>query len=378
MSDDVVIEVWDKTRTERVWVGDPIRLVATPRHNQQPTASLTIPITHKRSERVLADGARVVCRYRGEHLLGGPVRSYRTEGGARHRRVIAEVEDDWRLVTRLLAVQVPASPVTNQSAAEYHVITGPAETVAKTLIGAAVTRLGEPVTVAPDLGRGATITVRARMDRPADVLLPMIDQAGIGLTVQQVGSSLVLDAYEPTMRPGILSETSRTVTALSWSRSAPTATRVILGADGDGTARVYRTLVDTARESDYGDVIEVFVDARDLKSSDPGFEAAATARMQEALAAGAPLTSLSVSLAEAGRFRYGGPSGMRVGDQVPVELAPGAPPIVDVLRAATLTWDRAGVRVTPVIGDRRDDPNTSTARAIATAHRALRALQTRR
>jgi len=376
---EVVIEVWDKTRTARVWVGDPIHLAATPRHNQQPTASLVLPIDHQRVEQLMAPGARVVCRYRDEHLLGGPVRSLRTDGGAGDRRVTFEIEDDWRLLTRVLAWQVPTSPITNQSASEYHVVTGPAETVAKTLLGAAITRLGLPITVAPTQGRGGTITVRARMDRPADVLLPAIDQAGIGLTVRQSGSTgWVLDAYEPTTWPGILAESAGTVTDLTWSRTAPTATRVVLAADGEGTARNHRARVDAAREDEWGDVIEVFVDARDLKAADPGFAAAATGRMQEALAAGAPLTGLSVSLAEAGRFRYGGPDGLHVGDEVPFELAPGTAPVTDVLRAATLTWNRAGARVTPVIGERRDDPNTQTARALVAAHRGLRALQTRR
>ena len=374
---DVVCEVWDKTCTERVWIGDPTVLTATPRHNQQPTGSITIPVDHRRIVNLEAPGARVVVRYRGEHVLSGPVRSHRVEGDAGGREVTFEIEDDWRLLTRLLAWQVPTAPIEDQSAAEHHVLSGPAETVAKTLLAAAITRTGAPITVAPSLGRGATIDVQARMVPPADVLLPMIDQAGIGLTVQQIGSQLVLDAYEPTTWPHVLSESNGTLTSLSWSRTAPTVTRVVLGADGEGTDRVHRQLIDHAREGEWGDVIETFVDARDLKHDEPGFEAAAAARMQERLAAGRPLAGLSVSLAEAGRFRYGRP-GVRVGDLVRVELAPGTAPVEDVLRAATLTWGPSGARVTPVIGERRDDPDDATARAIAAAHRALRALQTRR
>lgn len=378
MSDDeVVVEVWDKTRTQRVWIGDPIRLTATPRHNQQPTGAITIPLDHGRFGPLQTPGARVVVRYRDEHLLGGPVRSMRTEGGALDRRAIFEIEDDWRLLTRLLAWQVPAAAITAQSGAEHHVVTGPAETVVKTLLGAAITRTGAPITVATDQGRGEVITVRARMARPADVLLPLIDQAGIGVTVQQTGAGWVLDVYEPSTWPGVLSEAGGTLVDLSWSRTAPTATRVVLGADGEGTDRTFRALVDSALETQWGDVVEVFVDARDLKSADGGFTDAATTRMAAALAAGAPLTGLSVSLAEAGRFRYGGASGVHVGDLVAVELTPGAAPVTDVLRSATLTWDRTGARVTPVVGERRDDPDEATARAIAAAHQAIRVEQRR-
>lgn len=377
MSDAVVVEVWDKTRTRQRWIGDPIRVTATPRHNQQPAGEVVLPIDHKRADDLLADGARVVVRYRGEHLLSGTWSSYRTEGSRHDRHTIVQIRDDWWLLDRLLAWQVPTAPITGQSAAEYHVVTGPAETVVKTLATAAVARTGEDVTIAPDLGRGDTITVRARMDHPTDLLLPLLDQAGIGVTVRQTGTDLVLDVYEPTTWPGILSEAGGTLTDLSWSRTAPTVTRVVLMADGEGTARAYRELIDTAREAQWGYAAEDPIDARDLKSTDPGFEAAALARMTEALAAGAPTTGLSVSLAEAGRFQYGGTRGVHVGDVVTVELAPGVR-VTDVLRAATLTWDRTGVRVTPVIGERRDDPNTTLARTLAGVARKMRALQTRR
>lgn len=378
MVSEVEVELWDKTRTQRVWAGDPTLLTATPRHNQQPTGSLTLPADHDRAAFARQKGARVVVRYRGEHLLSGPIRSCRASGRVRAQRQLTfEIADDWRLLSRLLAWQVPGAAITAQSSAEYHVLTGPAETVAKTLLGAAITRTGAPITVAPDLGRGATITVRARMSLPSDLLPALLDQAGIGLTVRQLGSTLVLDAYEPQPWPGRLSEAAGTLASVEWSEAAPGATRVVLGADGDGTARVYRRLVDATLETQYGDVVEVFVDARDLKSTDPGFEATATARMQEALAQGRPLVGLQIALAEAGRFRYGGASGVHVGDVLTVEIDPGVP-VTDVLRAATLTWDRTGARVTPVVGERTGDVVDQLGRAIGATRKSIRQIQTRR
>lgn len=379
MSDDeVVIEVWDKTCTERVWITDPTLLTATPRHNQQPTAQVTVPLDHERVGALTAKGSRVVVRYRDEHLVGGPVTLRRVTGAASSRALVCEVSDDWRLFSRVLLWPVPTSPITNQAGREYHTVTGPAETVVKTLLGAAITRLGLPITVAPDLGRGATITVSARMAVPADVLLPAIDQAGIGVTVRQVIGGQVLDVYEPALWPGILSESGGTVTDLEWSDASPTATRATLGADGDGTARTFRAATNAALEAEWGDVVEVWVDARDLKHDEPGFAAAATARMQAALAAGGPTSGVKVSLAEAGRHRYGGPVGMHVGDRLRVELSPGAEPLVEVLRAATLVWSRAGARVTPVLGEPAETATSMTGRAIAAAMRQIRQMQTRR
>lgn len=376
MTRDVEVLVYDKAFGSRQWIGDPIYVTATPRHNQQPTATIALAADDPKVALLSSTGARCVIRYRDEHMVGGPVRLRRGQGISGQGVRLFDVADDWRLTSRVLLWQVPGSAITAQSASEYHIVTGPAETVVKTLLGAAITRMGLPVTVATDLGRGATISVQARMSTPVDVLYPLADQAGIGITVRQVGAGLVLDCYEPADTPITLSEKGGTLTELDWSISAPEVTRVVAGFDGEGTARHFRTRVDAALEAALGDVIEVFVDARDLKHDDPGFEAAATARMQAAIAAGSAKAGLSVSLAETSRFRYGGANGVHVGDPLTVPMV-GGPGITDVLREATLTWSKDGTRVTPVIGDRRDDPDMTFARAVASVARAQRTQQTR-
>lgn len=373
---EVEVAIYDKDFAFKGWVGNPLILTATPRHNQQPTASIALAGDDPKLALLAPEGHRAVIRFRGEHCVGGPLRLRRGDGLTGSRVVTFEVEDDWRLAKNLLLWQVPGSAITSQSGSEYHVVTGPAETVVKTLLGAAITRTARPITVAPDLGRGDTITVQARMDKAVDVLFPLVDQAGIGITVRQVGAGLVLDCYEPTDAPIALSEAGGTLTELGWSQQLPSVTRVVLGADGDGTARHFRALVDGDLEDALGDVIETFVDARDLKHDDVGFEAAATARMQAAIAAGASQAGISVSLIESETFRYGGPNGRHVGDRVVLNLADGQT-ITDVLRSASLTWSRAGVNVTPVVGERRDDTDTTFARAITALARTQRIQMTR-
>lgn len=376
MVSEVEVRVYDKDFAFKGWIGNPIYLTATPRHNLQPTAAIALAGDDKKIGLLTEPGRQIVCRYRGEYLLGGPVRMRRGQGLTASRVVTFEVADHWRLLSRVLLWQVPAAAITSQSGSEYHLVTGPAETVVKTFLGAAITRLGLPVTVAADLGRGDTITVQARMSTPVDVLYPLADQAGIGITVRQVGAGLVLDCYEPATKPITLSERGGTLTELDWSIAAPEVTRVVGGFDGEGTARHFRALADTALEAEWGDVIETFVDARDLKHDDPGFEAAATARMQAAIAAGSVKSGLSMALTESKAFRYGGEGGVHVGDRLNVQPA-GGEPIAEVLREATLTWSKAGDRVTPVVGDRRDDPDMTIARAIAGLARAQRTQQTR-
>ena len=368
------IEVFDKTWTRRGWVGDPAALRVTVRHNALGTATLTLASDHRRLADLVAPGARVVITYDGEHLLSGPIRPRR--GTRASGMVELDIEDDWRLLPNVLGWPVPGAALTAQTVA-YDVRSGPAETVLKSLVTAnAVTRQGRPVTVAPDLGRGGTINTSHRMHSLADRLLPALDLAGIGVTVRQSGAGLLVDCYVPAQHPRTLTEASGVVQDWSWSAGAPTATRVVAGAQGEAAARVFHSRVDAAREAEWADVIEVFVDARD--TDDP---AVVAARMAEVLDDGAPRSGLSVSLAETKTFRYGRTAsggGVLVGDRVRVEVGPGVV-VEDVLREATLSWTSGdGLTVTPVIGERTDDPSTVLARTIGALARGVRDLRATR
>lgn len=374
---EIDVRVYDKAFNRVKWVGDPLTVVATPRHNQQPSGSLIVSEAAVSTPALLAEGARVVIRHQDEIVLGGPCQLVSCQGRIDARRFTVQVQDDWRLLRRVLGWPVPGSALTAQTS-EYHVLTGPAETVVKQLVQANVTRLGLPVTVAPDLGRGSTITVRSRMDALSDVLFPLVDQAGIGVTVRQADGGLRVDCYTPAQFPLVLSEAAGTVAGMSWSRRPPEMTRVVVGGPGDGPDRVFRLRVNAALEAAWGDVIEGFVDARDIKADDPNRNALMDARGDQALAAAGLRYGLSVELLETSIFRYGG-SGVRVGDQVQMEVMAGAPPVTDVLREATLTCSRdSGVaRWSPTVGDRTDDPNKNLARGLGAAFNAIRTMQRR-
>lgn len=371
------IAVYTKTLARPGWVGDPSSISVTPRHNQQPTGTLTLPASHKRVAALSAPGARAVVHYRDEYTIGGPVRLVQSKGAGPERICTFQILDDWHILATTLGWPVPGSAITAQSGAEYDVRTGPAETVVKGFLTDNLARLSAafaaPVTIATDLGRGDTITVQARMQPLADRLFPLVDQAGIGVRVRQTLTGLEVDCYEPQAWPLQLSEDGGTLLANDWSLEPPTVTRVVVGCDGEGTARTFRTFVNTAAEAAIGYPIEAFVDARDIKASDPNFTTLVAARGAEALAAGAATAGLSLELLESDTFRYGG-AGVHVGDLVTVELTPGSV-VTDVLRSATLSWGREGVQVTPVVGERSDDPSAPLVRLIQKALRTQRTQQ---
>lgn len=373
MEPPFTITVYGKNQNTKGTVGDPLSVVATPRHNQQPTAALTVAADHPRFGDLLAPGARVQIKYHGEHLVGGMVRMREMAGPTKTATATFQVSDDWRLLTRMLGWPVPGAALTAQTS-EYDVRTGPAETVTKGLIAANAVRLGIPLTVAPDYGRGATITVQSRFHPLADRLFPAVDQAGIGITVRRAGSSFLLDCYTPRVYPSVLTEASGVVQDWKWTHADPAAMRVVVGGKGEGTARVFTPVVDTARTAEYGDVIEVFKDATDTDT-----DTERVARGQEVLAETGPKYGLAVTLAETATFRYNpaGGAGVRVGDRVRLEVGPGVI-VEDVLREATLAWSvDKGLTVTPVVGERTDDPNRTFARAVAALAKGFRDIRAR-
>lgn len=360
------VSVWDKSFGFVGWIGNPTEVHAIPRHNGLPTGSLVIDGDHRWADALMDvdSGVRAHIDYEGTRAIGGRVMSAVLQGPSSSSQLTVQIEDDWRLLTRILGWQVPGSAISAQSASEYRVITGPAETVVKTLVAQNVARLGLPVTCATDLGRGDTITVSIRMLPLTDRLLPAIDQAGIGVTVRQTGSGFILDCYESSPYPVTLTEASGIVETWKLSRAAAKATRAVIGGSGDGTARGFRAVVDTALEAATGDVIEVFVDARETSDT-----TVLDARGFEHIAEGAPTAGLAVTFSETAHFRYG-PGGVSVGDIVTLDVGK---PITDVLRTAELVYTAAdGVSATPVIGQRSDDPNTTLVQAVSAALRASR------
>lgn len=361
-----VITVWDNTLARRGWVGDPLAVRLTERHNAVSTAEITVAADHRRLGDLLTPGCRVTVDRDGQRMLSGPVTSWRGAGPARAGSVTLGVEGDLRVLRGVLCWPVPGAGLGAQTVA-YDVRTGPAETVLKGFVTAnLVGRLGRPVTVAANLARGATVTVQGRFHSIMDRVLPAVEAAGLGVSVVQDDTlGLVLDVYEPVTYQRVLSEASGVVTDWQWSRVGPAATRVIAGDQGQAEARSFTSTVDAARESEWADVIEVFRDARD--TDDP---ATLTQRRAETLADGAPKTGLRLTLSETDNFRYG--TAVRVGDRVTVEVGPGVV-VTDVLREAVLEWTAdEGLRIEPVVGERTDDPDAALAAAVASIARAVR------
>jgi hypothetical protein len=368
------------------FIGSASWIEAVPRHNAAGSLTFMLPFSHSRAADLLTEGARVHCTYHGvdgagvpwvEPMPSGMVRLLRGEGPSRAGHFTFTVVDDWRLMERMLAGPNPAGTIAQQGdEAAYDTRTGTAEAVLKAYVTANAGRFttGLPIVSATSLGRGATITgATMRMHTLADRLIPLIEQAGLGVTVrcQQVAGvwKLVVDVYVPATYPRTLTEVGGVIKAADFDRAAPTATKAVVMGGGEGTARVMRLVADSTQQTTWGDIIEIPVDARDTSDT-----AVLDQRGAEALAEGAATTGLRVELGEAGAFRYGGPAGIRVGDSVTLAVGPGFT-VTDIIRETQLSFTPGeGLRVTPLAGGWDSDPLHALPKKLTVAFRAIRNL----
>lgn len=357
------IGVYDKDRLFRCQIGNPSALSVTVRHNLVSTMAITVPLAHERIPELMKDGTRLKIEFQREHLISGPIMSEDGETDGVKGHVTFNIEDDLKVLKEILGWPVPGSPAANQSAAEYRTYTGDAETIIKTAVTEnGVNRLAVPgLSVAPNLNRGEIVPggVPLRMHPLYDQMFPALEQAGIGVQVKQVGSGLLLDVYEPQLYPRTLRVAGRTLKSTKWTRTRPTSSRVVIGGQGEGTARNFRELVDAAREAQYGMRAETFRDARDDNTS-----TVMDARGRETLDENGPKNGLSLDLVGTGIFKYG-PGGFHVGDRVPVDIGNGVV-INETIREVNLTWvSEEYAQIQPAIGEISNQPARIMAQRLA-------------
>jgi hypothetical protein len=374
--------VYDKFFGRLGWVtpgSDPRDPAMTDAHvvarfNKPSNATFTVDEDHHLARHLASSGARCLVEYQqsnGEwmRLFSGPVREV-TGGDFPPTRTFT-VSDDLQVLWELLGWAAPSKAITLQGDDGTHWKSkGPAETVVKALVAANAGRLPYSVTALPNQARGGTISVAVRFVPIADAIFPAVGNAGLGVSLiqKETGAGLELDVYPKRVHTTPISERSGVVRGdtLSYSISAPTVTRVIVGAGGQGQARVFRQYIDSARETEWKTVIEVFRDARDITVTDPTRDAEMLTRANETLAEGAGKSSLSLELVETDYFRFG--NAVRLGDVVKIKLADGNI-ISDTVEEVEIDFSASdGIVVTPKVGDMASDPenpNASLVKAVS-------------
>lgn len=328
------IDLYDHNRVWKAPVGAFVSLEGTVRFDDISEFEFTVKVTHKRLGLMLTPGTRAKLRLRGEKLIEGPIRTHFGEGPGTSTTFTFGVEDNFRILKNFLVYQVPGGTMAQQNTAYNWTQTGNIETVFKNMVSLNIGSRGpEPVIIAPNLGRGGTITSSARMATIFNEMFPLLESKGLGAKVDASPAGLTVDVFVPGTYPNKLSTASRIIRKWRYKLEAPDVTNVVVGGQGTGTSRVFIERSDAARRTLWGDQIEVFRDSRDASAL-----ATLQERGDETLFDGAGSASLEAVLAETTDFRFAGPNGVRVGQIVTCDIGSGVS-VTDILREVNFSWD---------------------------------------
>jgi hypothetical protein len=234
------------------------------------------------------------------------------------------------------------------------------------------TRLNYPITVAPSQGRGPIVTVQWRFHSIFERLKALLEQHNAMVDVLMDEAGVLHAEY----RPGVnvakpFDILSGTLSSWQWEDQPPPVTRVVVGGQGEGTARKLVSVVDTQREALWKTPIEHFVDARDIEGT---ADQPLIDRGWEYLAEGKEKTGVNLGLVSTRERPYGGD--YRVGDVVKVRTGDSHAEISAPLSSVSITQDGNGRRVEPGIDTIETTLSKLYLRTVA-MDRALRTLMRR-
>jgi len=336
--------------------------------NVPSSAEFILPESHRALPSATTDGARCGVWFRGVERFRGTI--IETPGFGPVGETTVRVESDLRKLYHWQGWPVPTGAIGAQ-VDKARVYSGSVETVFKTALGHAFTRLGVPWSVTASGGLGFTTRVDFRFDYLADKLLPLLDLVPLVVTLEYGPGPLdvTVDVKVPHTVAGTLTVQTGVVDNYDFNRRAPGVTRMVIGGAGEGADREFDLVIDTAREMAWNDIIEGFADA---SSAEAGADLSVDA--VEPLAEGAPTAMLSSALVETDRLVYG--KHYVEGDLLHIKVGP--IDSVQQIRGVSVT-DNAdeGEVVTPYFGDvDEDDTDVVLARQVSKLARGLR--ETRR
>lgn len=345
------IQIYDTSFAKKGEVNSYQSVEFTLRLNAVGSWSIKLNPSDQAVQELVQKRRRITVDYKGVRILSGPVelrRQVRDENGLRVYEFGGP--DDLVWLTDRLAFPnpggtIPADNIVFTQTATDDIRRGNGETVIKGYVTAnAVTRLPVPgLTVATNLNRGSTTTGSARMISVLDTIAPVANGSGLALSLKQVGAGLVFDVFAPQTQPVRLSENLKNLKAWEYVEEAPGATRVVVGGQGDGTAKKFLKRTLSTSETDW-EIREQFYDATDVDT-----DADLPIRGAEYLGQNAPQAGFSVTPEDSDSMSFA--VNYNLGDVVTVEVTDGVFES-DTVKQVVLAHAVGGiVTVQPAIGN---------------------------
>lgn len=266
---------------------------------------------------------------------------------------------DLSILANSLVIPNPSNPLAqvNQWSA-----TGKAETVLRKLVneqvgpGAPADYRVPGLILDEDLGRGEEISVSERWSNLQEVLQSQAQTAGLLYDIRQVDENLVFSISEPNdyTRAVRLTRINGGVKSYKLTRTAPTATEVIVGGTGSGaTRKMWREPEDGPAETPWGVRITKFVD-RQSTSKDTELKQAA----QSELESGAAESSVVISAGDTASAKFG--RDFWLGDKITIDLGRGEDSLIsDTVQIVEVEWNEKGIETKIQVGPEPDESKLS-------------------
>lgn len=280
--DDLTVEVRNKQlkRVGRLLGTDLVGAQFVLRHNEVGTWSVSLHATSPMADLLRTPGYGLIVTGPNGVIMSGPTAATQlaqTEDDPQGTWTITGFDDSIILADRLAYPEPSNADVSTQDSAR-DVRNDVAETVIKqyvdvNLVSGPAVRQVAGLTVATDGGRGSTVYGVARFDTLQELLNGLAQTGGLGYRIEQSGTSLVFDVYEPVDRSALvrLDIDNGRLSSADYQVEAPLVTRAIVAGAGEQEERLYfeGTLTQsTDAETLWGRRIERLVDARSTQEAD--------------------------------------------------------------------------------------------------------------
>jgi hypothetical protein len=354
-------------------VGDPITdwesLDVTIKWNEPGSGVFNAP-AHPEIVSQLAPGRRVVIMrylnngvgYVGSLLIAGPVEDWlveRADDGENSGvgKLTVNFADDLAKVVARLAYPDPALTPDNQVTDSWTFV-GNAEIALRTLVdvnagpSALAPRRVPQLVLGAVAGVGSSVTVGAdRMQPIGDVMRQIADVGGgLGFGTSQSGTTVTFNVFAPVDRSGSVrfAFDLANLKYVSFETSAPKATTVVVGGQGEGADRFVTERNNTDDETSWG--------RYELLVSRPGSSGTLNDDGDHALGENAATTRVTSNVADTPDQRFGLHYG--IGDYVAIETVPGQQIVDQVLIVHLQAWPTSGEVVQATIGSQatKTDP----------------------
>lgn len=354
--DDLTVEVRDKTLTRvgRLLGVDLVGAEFVLRHNEVGTWRVQLHASSTMADLLRTPGYGLVVTGPNGVIMSGPTATTvlnQTEDDPQGTWTITGFDDSIILADRL-AYPTPASAdVTAQTTAQ-DIRDDVAETVIKgyvdaNLVSGPSIRQVSNLTVATDQARGSNVYGVARFESLQELLHGLGQTGGLGYRIEQDGSSLVFDVYEPVDRSALvrLDIDNGRLSSADYQVEAPLITRAIVAGAGEQEERLFfeGTLTQsTDAETLWGRRIERLVDARTTQEADEFTQEASEALIDD----GKTRVALTVTPTDNVTMLYGQDWGL--GDTITVTV--GSTIATAVVYTVALSIQTDGVYLAAEVG----------------------------